>query len=55
MSQEEAAQLLGMCARSLRLRLRPQLRRYLVRDEADGEPCLLGRRPGGRYARSIGR
>jgi transposase len=38
LSQEEAAQLLGMCARSFR--------RYLVRYEADGESGLLDRRLG---------
>ena len=43
MSQEEAAQLLGMCARSFR--------RYLGRYEADGEAGLLDRRLAHRSAR----
>ncbi|MDR3353174.1 MAG: helix-turn-helix domain-containing protein, partial [Zoogloeaceae bacterium] len=43
LSQEEAAELLGMCARSFR--------RYLARYEADGEAGLLDRRLEHRSAR----
>jgi transposase len=43
LSQEEAAELLGMCARSFR--------RYLARYEADGEARLLDRRQEHRSAR----
>jgi hypothetical protein len=43
LSQEEAAQLLGMCARSFH--------RYLVRYEAEGESGLLDRRLEGRFTR----
>jgi transposase InsO family protein len=43
LSQEEAAELLGLCARGFR--------RYVVRYEADGEAGLLDRRLGHRFTR----
>ncbi|MDR3352996.1 MAG: helix-turn-helix domain-containing protein [Zoogloeaceae bacterium] len=47
LSQEEAAEQLGMCARSFR--------RYLARYEADGEAGLLDRRLEHRSARGADR